>query len=49
MQSCTSNLPENPTCEQIAKNSVDNCKYIILKWKKINYSDELQKCKKEME
>ncbi len=44
MQSCSSNLPKNPTCEQMAKNNVDNCKYVILKWKKVDYSQELKKC-----
>ncbi len=28
----------------MAKNNVDNCKYVILKWKKVDYSQELKKC-----
>lgn len=44
-QTCTYDLPENPTCEQIAKNNADNCKYVILRWKKVDYNKELQKCK----
>lgn len=45
MQSCTYDLPENPTCEQIAENDANNCKYVILRWKKVDYNKELQKCK----
>ncbi len=45
MQSCTSDLPENPTCEQIAENNANNCKYVILRWKKVDYNKELQECK----
>lgn len=44
-QTCTYELPKNPTCEQIAKNDADNCKYVILRWKKVDYNKELQKCK----
>jgi len=46
MQSC-SLLSKNtdPTCEQIAENNANNCKYIILRWKKVDYNRELQKCK----
>ncbi len=45
MQSCTSDLPENPTCEQIAENDANNCKYVILRWKKVDYNKELRECK----
>lgn len=45
MQSCTSNLPKNPTCEQIAENNANNCKYVILKWKKVDYDKELKECR----
>ena len=45
MQKCSSDLPENPTCEQIAENNASNCKYVILRWKKVNYNKELQQCK----
>ena len=45
MQSCTSDLPKNPTCEQIAENNANNCKYVILRWKKVDYNKELQECK----
>ena len=44
MQLCSSNLPKNPTCEQIAKNDAENCEYVILKWKKVDYRQELKKC-----
>lgn len=45
-QSCSyKDLPENPTCEQSAENSTNNCKYIILRWKKVDYNKELQACK----
>ncbi len=45
MQSCSSNLPPNPTCEQIAENNANNCKYVILRWKKVDYNKELKECK----
>lgn len=45
MQQCSSDLPENPTCEQIAENNSKNCKFVILKWKKVDYDKELQQCK----
>lgn len=45
MQLCSYELPENPTCEQIAENNVNNCKYMILKWKKVDYDKELKACK----
>jgi len=45
MQSCSSNLPKNATCEQIAKNNANNCSYVILKWKKVDYNKELLQCK----
>lgn len=45
MQSCSYNLPENPTCEQIAENNANNCKYVILRWKKVDYNKELKECK----
>jgi len=44
-QSCTSDLPENPTCEQIAENNANNCKYVILKRKKVDYDKELKECR----
>ena len=46
MRSCAYYLPQNPTCEQIAENSANNCKYTILRWKKVDYNKELEKCKK---
>ena len=45
MQACSSNLPKNATCEQIAENNSNNCKYVIFKWKKVDYNKELQQCK----
>ena len=45
VQSCTFDYPENPSCEQIAENNSKNCEYIILRWKKVDYNEELQKCK----
>lgn len=45
IQTCTTNPIENPTCEQIAENDANNCKYVILRWKKVDYNKELQKCK----
>ncbi|GEM_PF-4015090 len=44
VQLCTSNLPKNPTCEQIAENNLRNCRYIIKRWKKVDYNLELKKC-----
>jgi len=44
MRSCSFNLPKNPTCEQIAKNYAENCEYVILKWKRVDYGQELKKC-----
>lgn len=45
MQLCSYDLPENSTCEQIAENNAKNCKYIILRWKKVDYNKELKECK----
>lgn len=45
VQSCSRNLPNNSTCEQIAENDAMNCKYIILRWKKVSYDQELKECK----
>lgn len=45
MQICTSNLPKNATCEQIAENNASSCKYVILRWKKVDYNKELRQCK----
>lgn len=45
MQSCTSDLPKNPTCEQVAENNANNCRYVILKWKKVDYDKELKACR----
>ena len=45
MQSCSYDLPENPTCEQIADNNANHCKYVILRWKKVDYNKELKECK----
>jgi len=45
MQSCSSDLPENPTCEQIAENNANNCEYVILRWKKVDYEKELNECR----
>jgi len=44
-QLCSYNLPKNATCEQIAENHANNCKYLILRWKKVDYNKELQQCK----
>lgn len=44
IQSCQYDLPKNATCEQIAQNDSKNCKYIILKWKTVDYNSELKKC-----
>lgn len=46
MQLCSYNLPKNATCEQIAENNANNCKYVILRWKKVDYNKELQQCKR---
>ena len=45
VQTCSYNLPKNATCEQIAENNANNCKYVVLKWKKVDYDKELQQCK----
>ena len=44
-QECLSDLPKNPTCKQIAENKSKNCKYVFLKWKKVDYNLELKQCK----
>lgn len=44
-QTCTIEYPKNATCEQIAENNSKNCKYLVLRWKKVDYSKELQSCK----
>lgn len=45
IQTCSSNLPKNPTCEQIAANNAKNCKYVIFRWKKVDYDKELKECR----
>lgn len=45
IQSCTSLSQKNPTCEEIAANNAQNCKYVILSWKTVDYNQELKKCK----
>lgn len=42
-QSCSYN-EKNVTCEEVAKNNADSCKYVILRWKTVKYADELKKC-----
>ena len=44
IQTCTSSQ-KNASCEEMAKNSVENCRYKILFWKKNNYEKELTMCK----
>jgi hypothetical protein len=44
IQLCSSKLPKNATCEQIAENNSKNCKYLILRWKRVDYSSELKDC-----
>jgi hypothetical protein len=44
IQTCSS-AGKNASCEEIAKNSVENCTYKILFWKKNNYEKELRMCK----
>jgi len=44
-QRCTKmDIPPNATCEQIAENSVKNCKYVVHFWNKVDYNKELQNC-----
>lgn len=44
-QTCSvGDLPKNATCQQIAENNSKYCKYVILKWKKVDYNAELKKC-----
>lgn len=45
MQTCSYNLPKNPTCEQTAENNSKNCKYVIFRWKTVDYHKELKKCR----
>lgn len=44
-QQCSSLAEKNATCEQIAENNSKSCKYVILRWKKVDYNKELQQCK----
>lgn len=44
-QQCTGLAEKNATCEQIAENNSKSCKYVILRWKKVDYDKELQQCK----
>jgi hypothetical protein len=44
MQSCSYDTAKQSTCEQIAENNSKNCKYLILRWKKVDYNDELKRC-----
>lgn len=44
-QTCIGLASKNATCEQIASYNTKNCKYVFLKWKKVDYNKELQKCK----
>lgn len=45
-QSCsmTNENKKDWSCEQIAKNNSENCRYVILRWKKIDFEKELKKC-----
>ncbi|OGI28444.1 MAG: hypothetical protein A2420_00825 [Candidatus Moranbacteria bacterium RIFOXYC1_FULL_44_13] len=46
MQSCSvvsENRKEWP-CEQIAKDNSENCHYIIMRWKKVDYERERKQC-----
>lgn len=46
MQSCSYQLEtKNPTCEQLAENNARNCSYVILRWKKVDYNQELKECR----
>lgn len=47
MQSCTmgNENRNNWSCEQNAKYNTENCHYVILKWKKVSYDQELNECK----
>jgi len=45
IQSCS--YPDNMnelSCEEQAKNQAENCRYLILKWKKVDYDQDLQQC-----
>lgn len=46
MQSCsmTNGNKKDWSCEQIAKNNSENCHYVIMRWKKIDYKNELDNC-----
>ena len=46
IQSCEIDSDKQLTCEQLAENNSKNCKYLILKWKKVNYDQELQASRK---
>lgn len=45
-QTCSMNDEDKKSwpCEQIAKNNSENCHYVIMKWKKVNYEKELKEC-----
>ncbi len=45
IQTCSYDLPKNPTCEQMAENNAKNCKYVIFRWKEVDYDKELKECK----
>jgi hypothetical protein len=46
MQSCAvgSEDKSNWTCEQVARTNSESCHYVILRWKKVSYGEELNKC-----
>lgn len=45
MQQCAGLSKKDATCEQIAENNSNHCKYVLQPWKKVDYSKELKACK----
>lgn len=45
VQHCKFGHQSNATCEEMAEDNAKNCEYVILKWKRVSYEEELKKCK----
>lgn len=44
-QICAVKYDKNDSCEVQAQKQVEGCKFVFLKWKKLDYNTELQMCK----
>jgi len=43
-QVCTGLGEKGDSCEEIARKGSENCRYVILRWKRVSYEHELKKC-----